>query len=387
MVNTSVKLIASVLCCAMLATSCSELPSSGPTQAEFLNSAAKDNPLGFKIVDITPGVIKILSDAPAPDVALKQDTARAEDVDRIGIGDELSVYIFEIGSGIFSGRLGSGGNSFSPPSGAMDQALPKFLVDTDGYITVPYSGRVRAAGLTPYQLEREIESRLKKTSQHAQVVVEIANNVANTVVVSGDVKNPGRHSLTLAHETLLDMIALSGGPSKGAVDTVVTVTGRSHSLVVPLTRIATSGPENFDLDPGDRIQLTFRPRTFTVFGASGRVSELSFDSPRLSLAEAIARSGGPNDSLADPTAIYLFRYETPQISAQLGVKGPDGSAPVVYHLDLLDTTSYFEMGRFQLRDKDLIVVANSRLNKLQKLMEILSGLFTPVLVGQTLSTQ
>lgn len=375
--------ITGFLCGTMLVTACSQMPTSGPTEPQISESAEKNNPIGFRIVDVTPGVVDILATEREHPLTIKLEGARTAQVDQIGVGDQLSVYIFEIGSGIFSEHLGDQSSSFGTPLGAVDRSLPKLLVDASGCITVPYAGRVRAAGLTPSQLEAEIESRIKKTSQHPQVIVEIATNVANSVVVSGEVRNPGRHGLTLAHETLLDMIALSGGPAHEAFDTVVKVTGPNHSAVMPLTRIDISGRENLVLDPGDRIELRYEPRTFTVFAAAGRVSELNFGSPRLSLAEGMARAGGPNDALADPRAVYVIRFESPDVAAKLGLAGV--GAPVVYHLDLIETTSYFEMARFPLRDKDVLLVANSRINQFEKVMAILTGLITPVLVGKTLS--
>lgn len=361
------------------------MPSSGPTQPQILDSARHDNPIGFRIVELTPEVLQILAAEPPPPMSFTQADAPAQEPGAIGVGDELSISVFEVGTSIFSGRAVTAGDSGVVQTGAVAQVLPRMLVDGRGMISIPYAGEIQAAGLAPGELARAIEDKLKRTSQKPQVIVQVVTNIADTVIVSGEVKMPGRHALTLAHETLLDMIALSGGPTHIAADTIVKLSGPGHTATLPLNRIEAGGPANPVLNPGDRIELIYHPRSFTSFGASGRINEVPFESANLTLAQALARAGGPSDYQADPKAIYLFRYESPEISARLGEPVTGVAAPVIYHIDLMKTASYFAVEQFAMRDHDLLYIANSRINSFQKLMGLVSGIFTPVLVGKTVS--
>src|SRR5205823_14786026 len=119
---------------------------------------------------------------------------------------------------------------------------------------------------------------------------------SNIVYISGDVRNPGRYPLSLAHENLLDIVALSGGPTHSPQDTLVKVNRRGREATTSLTRVQTISGENIPVEPQDRIQVDYLPRTYLSYGATGRVAQLQFDAATLSLAEAVARVGGLDDS-------------------------------------------------------------------------------------------
>ena len=129
-----------------------------------------------------------------------------------------------------------------------------------------------------------------------------------------------------------------------------------------------SGSEgDLRLLPGDRIDLLRRPRTYTVFGAVDRVQQFGFDSRYVTLDEAMARAGGPSDTRADPSAVFVFRAD-----------GASGAPPTIYRLDLSKPSSFFLARRFQMRDKDVIYVANARFTQTRKLVEIVNLLFSPI---------
>jgi polysaccharide export outer membrane protein len=87
-------------------------------------------------------------------------------------------------------------------------------VENDGTISVKLLNRVKAAGFTAAQLEKELEKRWGKDyleDPHVTVFVREAH--AQPVSVVGAVDNPGVYQLT-GHRTLIDMVALAGGLAK-----------------------------------------------------------------------------------------------------------------------------------------------------------------------------
>ena len=76
------------------------------------------------------------------------------------------------------------------------------------------------------------------------------------------------------------------------------------------------------------------------------------------------------------------RTERPVASQKLGLPAVTGPTPVLYHANLLDPTTYFSVQQFAMRDRDVLYIANARANKLQKIMGIVSGVFTPLSVGK-----
>jgi len=191
------------------------------------------------------------------------------------------------------------------------------------------------------------------------------------------VRRPGRFDLSLQNERLLDAIALAGGADYSSEDTVVRFTRGTRTVEERLARIRSGAGDDLVLVPGDRIELIKRPRSFLVMGASTRVSQVSFETGDLSLAEAVARAGGPTDSVADPSAVFLFRYD-PAAAGK-------GEQPVIYRLNMMQPVNYFLSQRFAVRDKDVIYIANAAANRPAKFVSIINQLFSPFVTAYALT--
>ena len=69
--------------------------------------------------------------------------------------------------------------------------------------------------------------------------------------------------------------------------------------------------------PRDHVHVRVDPRSYTVFGAINANGLYTIDTPTVSVAEAVAMSGGLADIRADSRALYLFRYEPAVVAAAL----------------------------------------------------------------------
>ncbi len=152
-----------------------------------------------------------------------------------------------------------------------------------------------------------------------------------------------------------------------------------------MERLVSDPAENIYAQPGDVLTLVRVPQTYSVLGATGQNAQLTFNAERITLVEAIAKAGGLQDLRSDPAGVFLFRFEPPTVVAalnapQLGT-GPDRASPVVYRLDMSDANAYFLAQRFPVEDKDIIYVANAKLNELQKFFTLLNTLTGPVITG------
>ena len=100
-------------------------------------------------------------------------------------------------------------------------------VANDGTIAPPLLGHVKAAGMTPSQLGRDLESKWGATYlQNPQVSVFVQEFHAQPVSVVGAVEKPGLYPLT-GPRTLIEMLSQAGGLSKrssGAAGRTVYVT-------------------------------------------------------------------------------------------------------------------------------------------------------------------
>jgi polysaccharide export outer membrane protein len=389
-----------ILLAATCLSGCATLPRNGPTGAQ-IEKSAKRNALGFRIIDIAPDNIDALSTIQSQAGALAVLAAKG-DVDLVGPGDVLAIEIYEVGVTLFGGRVNMGAANMMMESGLTTYANSEtvggngIVVDRNGNISLPYVETLSVAGLTTSQVQDRIVAALRGKSQSPQVIVSLRRNISNAVVVMGDVTNPGRMPLTLARERLLDAIAERGGMNRmvqtgsstatgtGAQDVIVRFTRRGRVAEQALDSIVAGSVDDLVLLGGDRIELVRQPRTFTVFGALDRVAQVPFESRTLTLAEALARAGGPNDNRADPKAVFVFRMVP---ASDLGTQSAPASAtgiayPVAYRINLMKAENYFLSQRFTMRDKDMIYIGNASANQPLKLVQALGQLFAPVLSVQ-----
>ena len=382
----------------LLLAACSSLPTSGPSNDQVLDQVASStNPLGVHLIDLTPTTVQVLRNIREPSLSIIDNLRSSRPVDQLGPGDILSITIYEAGTGLFSQqRPTSTDNSAGPTPTSTAETLPRLQVDRNGMIMVPYAGEIHVSGQTTTAVQRIIESRLAQKTAQPQAIVSLVTNGSNVAYVSGDVKSPGRYPLSLAHETLLDMIALAGGPTHSPQDTLVKVNRRGLEATTTLTRVQTVPQENIPVEPLDRIQFDYLPRSFLSFGATGKVAQIQFDAATVSLAEAVARVGGLNDDRANPEAVFLFRFERPGNADALGVAHVDDASvkaaavtpgtmahgvPVIYRLNMRDPQSFFAIQQFAMQDKDIIYIANAPTVQLYKFLQLIFTFTSPVVTG------
>lgn len=368
---------------ALALSGCASLPSNGPTVGQVRNSAkfADAAPIPYSLVKIDANVVTHLAVTQSPGLFELGALATApvpERADLIRRGDTLTVTLFEVGVSLFGASatpltagMGAADAARAPTAGAQTLIA---TVREDGAIELPYIGTVQAAGAYPETLAATIKQRLRKFSESPDVVVNITESLKNVVYVGGAVTRTGRVRLTAAHEHLLDVLALSGGSPLDVNELQVTLVRGAHSVTAPLNQIGAADAANVTLLPGDRISLERVRPTYTVFGATDRVSQIPFEARTVNLAEALARAAGPSDSRANPRGVYVFRLE----------KAADGTPrAIIYELNMLRPDTYFIAQLFPMRDKDVILFANSSTNAVQKALGLISNLFNPFVAVRT----
>jgi polysaccharide export outer membrane protein len=114
--------------------------------------------------------------------------AKAEDY-RIGVADLLKISVFRA-----------------------EEFGQEARVDSDGSISLPLLGNVRAEGLTPSQLEQQLANLLKqKYLQNPQVTVFVKEYSSQQITLDGAFNKPGIYPVTAGQVTLLQALALGGG--------------------------------------------------------------------------------------------------------------------------------------------------------------------------------
>jgi polysaccharide biosynthesis/export protein len=115
------------------------------------------------------------------------------------------------------------------------------LIGTNGDITLPLIGRVKAGGLTVEQLEAALNTRFKEFIQEPQISVTVTEFRSQRVSVFGAVTKPGVVQLR-GRQTLYEVLSTAGGPRDNA-GSILTVTRPLQSGEIPLpgARIDSTG--------------------------------------------------------------------------------------------------------------------------------------------------
>lgn len=95
------------------------------------------------------------------------------------------------------------------------------------------------------------------------------------------------------------------------------------SVRIPMQAILNDPAENVYVQAGDVVSVARDPQTFTAAGATGINTVIPFDAVGITLEQALACAGGVNDTRADPTGVFVIRFERPADYDQLGLQRPD----------------------------------------------------------------
>jgi len=371
---------------AILALSaCAFLPTSGPSRNEVQTGAGR----GIQIVDVNDGVARRLLESHASRLLSDALGGTPSNTEVVGPGDVLEVFIWEAPPAtLFSSSTGSSAPSVGThlsvanPSVVPSNAatLPAQTIASDGTIYVPFAGNTLVTGKSLRDIEAEITRQLHGRAHEPQVLVRlIANNTAYVTIV-GDVNNSVRMPLTPRGEHLLDALAVAGGTKDPVEKMSLQLTRGDRVYSLPLETVIRDPRQNIPLRAGDVVTALFQPFSFTALGATGKSDEINFEARGISLAQALARSGGLVDTRSNAEGVFIFRFESKQalgFSADVPTT-PDGRVPVIYRVDLKDPRSFFVAQSFPMENKDVLYIANAPGSELQKFLNLLLSTIYPI---------
>jgi polysaccharide export outer membrane protein len=224
-----------------------------------------------------------------------------------------------------------------------------FRVDMSGDVTLPYAGRIHAAGLSTSALEEAMRTRLARVLKNPEVIISLSTFGSQPVSILGAVNSPGIRQIE-GNKNLFEVLSLAGGlrPDAGYLirvtremrwgliqlpDAQADATGRTSSVSIRVKDIidAKDSSQNIEILPGDRISV---PKADVVY-AVGSVTkpggfllnehETLSALQVLSLAEGLQRTAAPEKARIVRTVQgSSSRIEIPaNLKVLLSGKGPD----------------------------------------------------------------
>ena len=390
------------VCLGLVLAGCQAMPGSGPQML----GASRDTTeaLPFEVVDLTPVSVVPYRPVASIDRPSTPNTLGARTHAVVAAGDVVRIRIFEAYDG-----------SIFPTVRGSDAVIPPQRVTDEGTITIPNVGTVQVAGLDLRQIEQRIVTQLGSKAQNPQVVAEIVTDRSNTVMISGEVRSPGRFSVLDGTSTVLDAVNKAGGPvlrGPGQATQLEVVVRRHDQIVYKAQYPELLAGGDVPVEKGDEIVVRPNARTFTVLGAlrgfdppppapgsatqglgtlgvqgssqgtqgaqttpgsqgpnnkeqqTLKSANIDINKQGMTLLDALGAAGGLSDERADKKGVFLFRPSDPRA-------GP-GKRATIFKLDMSQPVSIFVAQEFGIQPADVLYVSNAPLYEYNR---ILSALF------------
>jgi polysaccharide export outer membrane protein len=225
-------------------------------------------------------------------------------------------------------------------------------------------------------VQQSIVDAIRNRAIEPQAVVALTEQRTSLISVLGEVNNPARFPAAAsgAGDRVLDAITRAGGIKGQGFESWVMLERRGRRKTVPFENLVSSPSNNIYIQPGDRIYVYREQQKFIALGASGQSGEFNFDAWRINLAEAVGKAGGLIDNQAEPAGVFLYRRETRDVAAALGVdisRFPAGTVPVVFKINFRDPGGFFLATKVKMRHQDIVYVSNASSVEVSKFLQYL----------------
>lgn len=121
-------------------------------------------------------------------------------------------------------------------------ALSGYSVDVDGFIEIPYVGKLSVGGKTLPEIKTQLDSVFKNYVSDAAITVRLVNNYVGLI---GEVRAPGRYMLTKDRITIFDALSMAGDMNEF-----------SNRQKLQVIRPSPNGPVIKEFSLGDRSILS-----------------------------------------------------------------------------------------------------------------------------------
>jgi polysaccharide export outer membrane protein len=200
-------------------------------------------------------------------------------------------------------------------------------IGLDGYIELPFAGRVKASGLTTEELRKSLIKQFGATVHDPEVSVSIEDYRSQPVSVLGAVTTPGVHQIR-GRKTLIEALSLAGGLRQDSGN-IVTITRRVENGRIGIRgesedlqsgfRVAhvdvgalmegRNPEENVLIQPNDVISVP-RAHMLYVFGEVSKAGGFVMNErDQMSVLEALSLAGGMT-TMAAPKKAKILRAST-----------------------------------------------------------------------------
>jgi polysaccharide export outer membrane protein len=346
---STAKLIISAACAISL-SACS-LPRGAAVNSEVLRESNAPDP-SFQVIEVTRNTAPLLAKWPhsgwhghyhwfAAD--------RAPDSSTLQTGDTVEILVWD-----------NQDNSLLTGQGGQAATIAEQSVSASGQIFLPYIGEVIVRGLTEAAARRHVQEAYDKIQPSVQVQLRAVAGRNNSVDVVSGVGSPGRYPLESRNTQLLSILAQSGGVSPDLRNPLVRLQRGGQTYQTRVNSVLKDASRNVRVRGGDQVIVVEDDRSFNALGATGSQQLVYFEKDRLTVMDALSKTGGLNASRANPKGVLILRDYEPR-DLKPGFAGPD-QQQVVFTIDLTSADGLFAARQFLVQPGDTLLATESPVN-------------------------
>ena len=183
--HTFKRVLTAVALVALLSGCGNWLPTSGPSTRALEDTTVQTNSM-IQLVEINSAVNQRNVIRERRQLFSESFGANVIPTYAVNPGDVLAVSIWEANPALLFGNSPAL-SALAGSSTSKNSSLPDQMVGADGFITVPFAGRIRVAGKTIPNIESEIVASLQGKANSPQVIVQMTKGNTSNVTVVGEV--------------------------------------------------------------------------------------------------------------------------------------------------------------------------------------------------------
>lgn len=352
-----------VACAALTAVAACGLPRSGPyfEDLRYSQDIADEKDPGFDLIQITPAIVQAVNEDQSLGFQMDLIAAEPERTAILGVGDVVQITIWERGeNGLFS-ALGGATSLVSE-------------IEESGNIYLPYVGNVRASGRTANGLRGHIRELLADKTLDPQVEVRRETGDSKSITITGTAGVAGVVPIERTTRSLLSLLAKTGFAVEDPEVIRVTVRRGALEGSIWMRELFENPQYDIPVRAGDVIFLNNDTRTFRALGAVGQ-GRIEFPTRDISVLDAISLVGGLNPAASDPSGVFIFRVEPPEIAVQVSERATvDKKRNIAYLIDMTQGSGVFLADQMMMQDGDILYVTDAPFTRFQKVAGSIASL-------------
>lgn len=297
---------------------------------------------------------------------------------RLGIGDEVMIKVNAIsGDPKYFSQFGRDLVHILPETN-VESILSSYKVSTDGYLSLPYIGKIQAEGMTTSQIEQLLIQKISILYNEAFVEVKLFKYLSKWVEVVGAVNTMSRIPIDSAPMTVQRALVQSKGLAKEADLREAFIQKEDEKIPVDLYALLYEGEQRFNyrMEHGDVLVVpeTKRDRIFlTGEVVTRRVVETDFH--QYSLSDILVTD---KDSISvvfnnSKNMVYVLRSRGLRKETSLcpSYMEPDKPIIQVFKFDLRMPQMLMIASSFQLQHRDIVYVSTSTSQMWRRTLDLL----------------